>query len=543
MQSPLRNVIFKTGIYDWSLRGRTPDRLRGIPVSSLEGESTEGRAILDGDYLLFGKTRHLGDLPWKNTSLRLQELETLHRFGFLEGLRALGTEDAAEKGRELMTRWINLYGRWTPIAWDPAVTGGRLTNWLSAYGFLRNPDHPGFELTLLDCASAQLRHLSRTIEESAAGSETIEAAEGLILGSLCLAGMETLLDAGLAALEIALSRQILPDGGHYQRNPSVQHDVLIRLIRVRDTLVAAQVTVPIWLEHAIERMAAMLRALCHSDGRLALFNGSTEGDAGAINRTIKAVGSRNRIKALWSAPHSGFQRIEAKNSVVIADAGAAAVAGADRDAHAGLLSFEFSRKKHRIIVNCGAHGDRTNEWNAMLRNTAAHSTLAVDDTNAVEVISEGGLGRLSTDVSCRRSEAEGSTFIQMTHNGYRPAFGLVHGRDLYLSANGDDLRGRDTLMLSGDHMGAHARQFCVRFHLHPEISAEKSGGGDSVVLKVPEREGWRFRAAGGEIGVEDSVYLGTPGLIRRAQQITISGDVNPHATEVKWSLIMESGKK
>jgi len=541
MQSQLRTALFKTGLYDWSLRGRTSDRLRGVPVNPDTGTSTGGRAVLDGDYLLFGKARHLGDLPWKNTGLSRQEAETLHRFAFLSGLEALGSEDAADKGRELMTRWINLYGRWKPIAWDPAVTGGRLTNWLCAYGFLRNPDHPGFELTLLDSASAQLRHLSRTIEEAAIGSETIEAAEGLVLGALCLSGMEVLIDAGLAALELAVNRQVLPDGGHYQRNPAIQHDVLIRLVRVRDTLIAAHLDVPHWLDLTIPRMAAMVAALCHSDGRLSLFNGSSEGERASIERTLKAVGGR--VSPIWSATHSGFQRIEAGSAVVIVDAGAAAIAGADRDAHAGLLSFEFGRKKHRIIVNCGAHGDRKNDWNTMLRNTAAHSTLTVDDTNAVEVMSEGGLGKLHTDVSCRRSEAEGSTFLQMTHDGYRSTFGLSHGRDLYLSAGGDDLRGRDTLTLGGHHMGQHAKRFCVRFHLHPDVKAEMTGGGDSVVLKVPEREGWRFRAAGGDVGLEDSVYLGTPGLIRRTQQITLSGPVNPHATEVKWSLIMESTKR
>jgi len=541
MQSSLRNVLFRTGIYDWSLRGRTPERLRGVPANPAKGTSVEGRAVLDGDYILFGKARHLGDLPWKNTRLFTQEAEILHRFSFLSGLQALGSDDAAAKGRELMSRWINLYGRWKPMAWSPAITGGRLTNWLCAYSFLRNQDHPGFELTLLDSASAQLRHLSRTIEESAAGSETIGAAEGMILGALCLAGMETLLDAGLASLEIALSQQVLADGGHYQRNPMVQNDVLTRLIRVRDTLMVAQVPAPLWLEDAIDRMAAMLRALCHSDGRLSLFNGSTEGDAEAINSIIEAAGSK--VKVLWSAPHSGFQRIAAAGAVVIADAGAAAIAGSDRDAHAGLLSFEFSRKKHRIIVNCGAHGDRNNDWNFMLRNTAAHSTLTVNDTNAVEVVSKGGLGRLLTDIGCRRSESDGSTFIQMTHGGYRTAFGLIHTRDLYLSAGGDDLRGRDVLTLCNDHLGRHATQFCVRFHLHPDVKVEMAGGGGSVILKAPEREGWRFRAAGGVLGLEESVYLGTPGLIRRAQQITLSGIVAAPMTEVKWSLIMESVKR
>ena len=541
MQMPLRNVLFRTGLYDWSLRGRTPERLRGIPVDPEVGSVEEGRAVLDGDYPLFGKVQHLGDLPWKNTGLTPQERIILHRFSFLRGLQALGSDDAADKGRELMTRWINQYGRWKPDAWEPAITGGRLTNWLCTYGFLKNPEHPGFEMTLLDSASAQLRHLSRTIEESAPGSETIEAAEGLILGSLCLVGMETLIDAGMAAMEIAIQRQILADGGHYQRNPSIQLDVLNRLIRIRDTLAAAQVAEPHWLDHAIGRMASMLKALCHSDGRLSLFNGSTEGDRDRINHTIKAIG--DKVTPLWSAPHSGFQRIEAKGAVVIADAGAATISGSSQDAHAGLLSFEFSRKKHRIIVNCGAHGDRSNEWSAMLRNTAAHSTLTVDDTNAIEVDAKGGLNRLPAEISCRRSESDGSTFIQMTHSGYRPVFGLTHGRDLYLSANGDDLRGRDVLTLSPDHMGRHAKRFCIRFHLHPDVKGELAGGGDSVLLKVPEREGWRFRMFGGEIALEESIYLGVPGLIRRTKQITISGDVNPHATEIKWSLIMEGAKK
>lgn len=541
MASPLRNALFKTGLYDWSLRGRTPERLRGIPVNPEVGTLAEGRAVLDGDYYLFGKLRHLGDLPWNNTGLSPQEAATLHRFSFLSGLQALGTEDAGEKGRELMTRWINQYGRWKPVAWEPAITGGRLTNWLSAYGFLRNPEHPGFELTLLDSASAQLRHLSRTIEESATGADTIEAAEGLILGSLCLVGMEGLLDAGLAALEIAVGRQILADGGHYQRNPTIQHDVLIRLIRLRDTLAAAHIPPPHWLELTIKRMASMLSALRHTDDRLSLFNGSTEGNADSIKRTLKATA--RDIPPLWSAPHSGFQRIEAKDAVIIADAGAASIAGSDQDAHAGLLSFEFSRKKHRIIVNCGAHSDRTSDWNALLRNTAAHSTLIVDDTNAIEVNAGGGLNRLPADISCRRSESDGSIFLQMTHSGYRPAFGLTHGRDLYMAATGDDVRGRDVLSLNDNHMGQHAKRFCIRFHLHPDVKGEMAGNGESVILKAPEREGWRFRAAGGKIAIEDSIYLGTPGLVRRTKQITISGEVNPHATEVKWSLILESTKK
>lgn len=534
----LRYTFYKSSIYNWSLRGSVPTRTRGTPPDSWSGEAEAGREVLNGNHVLFGQSRHLGDLPWKNSQLSDQERRLLHRFEFLSDLKALNTDDARIKGCELMTRWINDYGRWHDIAWEPAVTGKRLRNWFCAYSFLQNPDHPGFDLTFLESTAAQLRHLSRTVTEVGDDIRAIEAAEGLILGALCLVGMEALLGTGLAALEAAVAKQILPDGGHFQRNPSLQRSVLATMVRIRDTMIAGQVETPFWLQHAIDRLAPMLQALRHGDGKLALFNGSTEGNKQAIDGILKAAGSSN--KGLWSAPHTGFQRIESGPSVVIADAGAGMLSGANRDAHAGLLSFEFSHKKNRIIVNCGAHGNRDDQWHEALRATAAHSTLTLDDTNAIEVRAGGGFGDTAADVSCRRSEAEGSTFLQMRQDGYVRPFGLIHNRDIYLAGSGDDLRGRDSLAMNAHYMGPQASTFCVRFHLHPDVSAELSGGGGSAILKLPNREGWRLRASGGELAVEDSIYLGVPGKIRRARQITVSGPCKSTGIEVKWSLIKES---
>ncbi len=538
----LRNKIYGTGIYNWSLRGSVPSRTRGAPPDTWSGEEGVGAAVLDGNHVLFGQPRHLGDLPWKSTQLGEAELRLLHRFEFLGDLKALGSDDAREKGRELMTRWVNEYGRWHRVAWEPAVTGKRLTNWFRTFDFLQNPDHPGFDMTFLESTATQLRHLSRTVMDTEDDVRAIEAAEGLILGALCLVGMEALLETGLAALEAAVSKQVLPDGGHFQRNPSIQRNVLATMVRIRDTMVAGQVDTPFWLQHAIDRLAPMLEAMRHGDGKLALFNGSSEGSKPAIDSILKAAGSS--VKGLWSAPHTGFQRIASGPSVVIADSGAGILSGANRDAHAGLLSFEFSHKKNRIIVNCGAHGNWDDDWHEALRATAAHSALTLDDTNAIEIRAGSGLGAKSNeghaDVSCRRNEAEGSTFLQMRHDGYVKPFGMIHNRDIYLAAGGDDLRGRDALAISPHYMGPQASTFCVRFHLHPDVSAELSGGGDSAILKVSNREGWRLRASGGDLRVEDSIYLGVPGTVRRARMVMISGPCKSTGVEVKWSLIRES---
>lgn len=534
----LRNTIYKSDIYNWSLRGDVPDRTRGTPPDPWSGEAEAGIEVLQGNHVLHGQFQHLGDLPWKKSHLSDAEQRLLHRFEFLGDLKALGNEDAREKGRELMTRWINEYGRWHSIAWEPAITGKRLTNWFRTYDFLQNSDHPGFNLTFLESTATQLRHLSRTVTDAADDIRVIEAAEGLILGSLCLVGMEALLDTGLAALEEAIAKQILPDGGHFQRNPSIQRSVLTTMVRIRDTMIAGQVNTPFWLQHGIDRLSPMLQALRHSDGRLSLFNGSAEGNKQAIDSILKSAGSPN--KGLWSAPHTGFQRIESGSSVVIADAGAGILSGGNRDAHAGLLSFEFSHKKNRIIVNCGAQSNRQDDWHEALRATAAHSTLTLDDTNAIEILTGGGVGDTRFHVSCRRNEADGSTFLQMRHDGYVRPFGLIHNRDIYLAAGGDDLRGRDALAMSPHYLGRQASEFCVRFHLHPDVSAELSSDGGSVILKISNREGWRLRASGGQLAVEDSIYLGIPGSLRRARQIMISGPCKATGVEIKWSLIKES---
>jgi uncharacterized heparinase superfamily protein len=57
------------------------------------------------------------------------------------------------------------------------------------------------------------------------------------------------------------------------------------------------------------------------------------------------------------------------------------------------------------------------------------------------------------------------------------------------------------------------------------------GGG--VILKLPNGEGWRFRAGGGELTVEESVYLGGQ-VVRRSEQLVIGGTMRGGPAEIAW---------
>jgi uncharacterized heparinase superfamily protein len=286
-------------------------------------------------------------------------------------------------------------------------------------------------------------------------------------------------------------------------------------------------------------MAPFLKLLQHSDGGLALFNDSVEETAVQLDMTLQRA--QARVRAQQAAPQSGFQRLSAGRTLVIVDAGAPPPAGYDGHAHAGTLAFEMSHGRQRVIVNCGAHPGHP-DWRAVQRATAAHSTLTLAETNSSEVrLRRGGrrpsLGRRPETVVCRREEAEGASWLDMTHDGYRKPLDALVERRLFLAADGEDLRGEDVVNSPA------GLPFAVRFHLHPQVSAGLVQHGQAVLLRLTQGVGWRLRVSGAEIALEDSVYLGDPDTVRRSTQIVLAGTTQDGRTTVKWALKRESAKR
>jgi uncharacterized heparinase superfamily protein len=529
----LRHAVFGSPLYRLTLGGAVPETVRGVPPDPWPGDPNLGAAILAGDFPALGRTLRLGEDPWAALPSGQRPQADMHGFGWLRHLRALDSAEATATARRLLEGWIERFGRWHPLAWRPDVIGDRLAHWFANYAFLGAPADGAFRALLLDSAAKQARHLKRSVERSGRGLEAFAAARGLIASGVCLKGFVDALEAGRLLVLRAIDAQALPDGGHAARSPARQLEVLARLIDMRAVLAAAHAEVPVPLQGAIDRMAPMLRGLRHGDGRLALFNGSNEEDEAYIDRVLIESGVRGR--PLASAPHTGFQRLSVGRTLLIVDAGAP-TAAAMVDAHAGLASFEMSVGRHRVIVNCGAHPDNASEWHWALRATAAHSTLVVDDTNAAELSEPGGKTTRPVTVTCQRQESDGNIVVQLVHDGYGRPFGLTHRRDLYLSASGDDVRGKDVLE------GTGGRLFAVRFHLHPEIRASLVEGGDAVLLRLPGGDGWRFLAAGGRLSLEDSVYHGDAAAVRRSRQIVVSGALEGRGATVKWALRRQSAK-
>src|SRR5207248_1632665 len=80
--------------------------------------------------------------------------------------------------------------------------------------------------------------------------------------------------------------------------------------------------------------------------------------------------------------------------------------------------------------------------------------------------------------------------LMARHDLYEPRFGLTYARELYLTPDGDDLRGEDKLT------GRAGVEFAVRFHLHPAVEASLAADNGAAVLRLPSGAVWRVRATG-----------------------------------------------
>jgi uncharacterized heparinase superfamily protein len=541
----LKRLLFALPLYEATLPGATAVTPLLTPPDPWPGDAPHGSAFARGQLQLAGQTLDHPQPIWSPPEANDDWLKELHGFAWLRDLRAAGGDKARRQARELVADWLVSHHKWHPTVWDPLTLARRLSHWLGQYEFFAASADAGFRQQLLASATAQATQLSRSLPAGLRGADLICAIKGLVLAGACLPGAEAQLKQALRLLRRELPRQILSDGGHIERSPTRHLAVLRDLIDIKSVLHAADHEVPEALQTAIESMAPVLRMFQHGDGGLALFNGSSEEDGLKIDLVLQRASGR--VRPRLSAPETGYQRLQAGRSLVLVDAGRPPQAGFDSRAHAGTLAFEMSVGRERLIVNCGAPGPDGGlaTWRQALRVTAAHSTLVVADSNSSALadgaLSAGpGLLRRPESVVCRREEGDGDVLLDLSHDGYRTGLGLTHHRRLYLGPAGDDLRGEDRLSPGGLNVGRAEASFAVHFHLHPAVQALLTGDGDAVLLRLAKGGGWRLRARGAEIALEDSIYLGgvTP---RRCQQVVLRGRCVGGEALVKWLLQREAG--
>src|SRR4051794_1066458 len=264
-------ALASTPFYRQTLIGPAPSALRLKLNERWPGDSRRGNAVLAGNIEFAGTLIRRPTPAWFPPDATAGWLSRWHGFGWLDDLMAIGTS-ARDPARVLIQSWLSEGAAWHPVTWRPDVAVTRILAWIVHFEELAGRDADrALRRAMLASIAAQVRHLARVAGWELTGAARLRALKGLIGGSVALGGPEQRILRALRGLERELSTQILPDGGHLTRNPSVQLQVLRDLIDIRAVLRAATLDVPAALTQTIQAMAPMLPFFRHGDRGLARF--------------------------------------------------------------------------------------------------------------------------------------------------------------------------------------------------------------------------------------------------------------------------------
>lgn len=527
----------------WRYLTTKVDRLVIAPQDLRTADATRASEIYAGRFAFAGKVVICdGRSPFEMTPPSEEWATLLFGFGWLRHLRAAESGITRANARALVDEWISLQGSWNAIAWRPEILSRRIISWLCHAPLILHETDAVFYRRFLRSLSRQIRYLRHSCLDTREGSQRLLAAIALTYASLCLAGQGRHVRSATKKLVDELDRQILPDGGHISRNPGNLIELLIDILPLKQAFAARNLPPPAALLNAVDRMMPMLRFFRHADGNFALFNGMGPTPADLLATIFAYDDSQGEPVA--NAPHSGYQRASARDLLVLMDTGHAPPLPLSQEAHAGTLSFELSKDRHRIVVNCGLPAVNRESWRQVARATAAHSTVTFGNSSSSRFLNTGSFRNLlgipivssPRNVTAEREEHDDAVVLRASHDGYADRFGFVHQRALMLSRKGSRLDGEDAFVPVPGSSAAQTGpdDFTIRFHLHPLVKANRLTDGHGVMLMLPNREVWTFDAHEDRVELEESVFLAGSDGPRRTVQIVIQGHARS-VPRVHWS--------
>jgi len=518
----VQRVWGESPFYQAQLRGPAPDRLLSqpndpfTPDKDLALSISRGRLVLGSEAIdCEGEIARIWDIVEKDGPLQA----FLQEFSWLRHLSVMGDEGRSV-ARQLTLSWLDHYEKWSPEAWDPYCVSERLVHLCAYHPMLLSNVDALWRSRLLTSMARQTRHLARTAHRAETGFDRLMTSLGLSIAGYCLPGCESAAERGLEIVRRELRLQIRPDGGHMSRNPSRQLKLSIRLQMIAKAIEARGFPPPGFLRHAAARTTAMASFFRCADGRLAVFNGGYEDDGRAVLAVEKALDPESVSTDF--ARHSGYHKLTAGRALVLVDTGDDSASSIFKSTG----SLHFSSGRSRIVVNCGNGGHRASEWRNALEQRAAHSALSFL-----------GAGVAFGQISHHRAEDNKGQLLEFKRQLLlSQSTDACYIRRLFLAAGGGNLRGEEILMDLPDELAATASW---RFHLHPCIRASLARDRRSIILLLPNKEGWRFKSNCPELGLEQTVYCGEGNSPVASEQIVLAGSALGQKADgfpaVKWA--------
>lgn len=449
-------------------------------------------------FRFLGQTSRIEPGTWNATERSALWSYNLHYF---DDLNAQSADARTNWHRNALSDWIASVPRGESPGWDPYPMSLRIVNWIKWM-----QSGVKIEPTWVGSLAIQAAALEKRLEYHLGGNHLFANAKALIFAGFffdgALAGRWMRL--GLSIIQRELARQVLSDGGHYERSPMYHalafEDVLdlINLVsRYEDAVPErSRSFVATWSTIA-GKMERALDIMCHPDGDIAFFNDAARGIAPApaeLCRYARDLGTKQVpcvSQGVNRLPETGYLSVKSDELVAIIDAAPVGPDELPGHAHADTLSFELSLGSQRLFVNGGTSTYEVGEVRQRERGTASHTTVTINGEDSSEVWASFRVARRARVFNVEVSDSVGEVHVAASHDGYTRLPGRpVHRRSWNL---------RPGQLVVDDLISGRFDSAVARFHLQPAVQCviDETACAGWLTLPTGRRVRWQSNAPGG----------------------------------------------
>ena len=137
-------------------------------------------------------------------------------------------------------------------------------------------------------------------------------------------------------------------------------------------------------------------------------------------------------------------------------------------------------------------------------------------------------------ISKNYTEDKNFYLVSASHNGYEKKFGYIHTRQIKISKKDDKIFGQDELKRTKNH--PNSLIYFIRFHIYPNTKIVKTKAGNSVLINLPNGEGWLLQTKSNNLEIEKNIFLGNKNKIINNESISISGNIDEEIISIKWDI-------
>ena len=78
--------------------------------------------------------------------------------------------------------------------------------------------------------------------------------------------------------------------------------------------------------------------------------------------------------------------------------------------------------------------------------------------------------------------------------------------------------------------------FAVRFHLAPAVEVTSTADGQGALLRIRGHTTWQFRCRGGQLAIEDSLWIDGDAKPHPSLQLVVTGETPAEGMTISWVL-------